>query len=164
MLQNGKYLFFFVYVLLFSSFSCSSGREIGRTDPEKLVENRANVVSVSVSGNEGDYHFSVEIQSPDTGCDQYANWWEVVSEDGDLIYRRILLHSHVNEQPFSRRGGPVNTEADQTVWIRAHMNNTGYGGTVLFGSVESGFEEAETDENFAGGLETTEPLPDGCAF
>ncbi|MGA9190363.1 MAG: hypothetical protein WBZ24_01400, partial [Anaerolineales bacterium] len=68
---------------------------------------QARVISVDVSGEEGAFTFAVEIASPDTGCDRYADWWEVVTPNGDLLYRRILLHSHVDEQPFARSGGPV---------------------------------------------------------
>ena len=57
----------------------------------------ANIVSVDVSAS---FVFSVGIASPDTGCDQYANWWEVVTPGGTLLYRRILAHSHITEQPF----------------------------------------------------------------
>lgn len=124
----------------------------------------ADVLAVEPSGNAGDYRFSVTIQSPDTGCDQYADWWEVVSEEGRLIHRRILLHSHVTEQPFSRSSGPVPIRADQSVIIRAHMNPQGYGGQVFKGSVAQGFSEAEVAEDFAVDLAQQEPLPTGCSF
>jgi len=75
---------------------------------EMAEEILADVLSVEVTGSPNAYQFSVKIASPDTGCEQYADWWEVLSEDGQLLYRRILLHSHVNEQPFVRSGGPVN--------------------------------------------------------
>jgi|GEM_PF-2150998 len=88
----------------------------------------ADVISVEVSGVDNNYTFSVGITSPDTGCEQYANWWEVISEDGQLIYRRILGHSHVAEQPFVRLGGKVKIDKQQVVIIRAHMNTSGYGG------------------------------------
>lgn len=152
-------------LLLFTSLiQCSS-------TPGSLPENEipadstfADVEDVSISGSDGRYTLRVEISSPDTGCDQYADWWEVVSAEGELIYRRILLHSHVDEQPFSRGGGPVNISEEEEVWIRAHMNNNGYGGQVFFGSVKSGLEAMEHPEDFAPELENNEPQPDDCAF
>ncbi len=122
----------------------------------------ADVIAVSTSGQAKNYRFSVTLSSPDTGCDQYANWWEVISEDGKLLYRRILLHSHVHEQPFTRSGGPVNIESGQTVIIRAHMNNSGYGGTAFKGSVDNGFNRIELSPDFASDLEKQEPLPGDC--
>jgi len=124
----------------------------------------ANVVSVAVTGQANQYQVSVGISSPDTGCEQYADWWEVLSEDGELIYRRILLHSHVNEQPFTRSGGPVDIGEDTVVYIRAHMNQEGYGGNIMKGSVESGFHNIENPPNFSPDIEIEPPLPSGCNF
>ena len=124
----------------------------------------ANVLSVQVTGNPGVYQFAVEIASPDTGCEQYADWWEVFTEDGQLLYRRILLHSHVDEQPFTRSGGPVEISADSVVYVRAHINTVGYGGTVMRGTVQDGFEPAEVEAGFGSGLEQMSPLPEDCAF
>ena len=116
--------------------------------------------------NSGEYTFSVTIASPDTGCEQYADWWEVIAEDGTLIYRRILTHSHVNEQPFTRSGGKVSITDNQVVYVRAHMNNVGYGGQVMRGSVLNGFEIKTLPNDYAKELETEkqEPLPSGCNF
>ena len=124
----------------------------------------ADVLSIAVNGNENAYTFSVEIRSSDTGCEQYANWWEVVTEDGELIYRRILGHSHVSEQPFTRFGGPVAIGADTIVIVRAHMFPDGYGGAAFQGSVNKGFEAIQLEADFAPELESANPLPDGCAF
>jgi len=137
------------------------------TTPE--VENtipasQADVVSISVSGEPGTYNFSVTVSSPDEGCSQYADWWEIVNQDGELIYRRILLHSHVDEQPFTRSGGPVPIEADTIVLVRAHMHPGGYGGTAMKGSLEQGFEQVELSAGFAANLVETLPLPEGCNF
>jgi hypothetical protein len=128
------------------------------------AKNKAHVRSVSASGEANAYRFSVEISSPDLGCEQYADWWEVVDEDGELIYRRILAHSHVTEQPFTRSGGPIDIDADQVVWVRAHMNPHGYGGAALMGSVNAGFQPAELPADFASDLDQAPPLPEGCAF
>lgn len=126
--------------------------------------NSGKVTSVKATGTPGNYNFSVGILSPDTGCEQYANWWEVLNLEGELIYRRILLHSHVNEQPFIRSGGIVAISADTTVIVRMHMNSTGYSPKIFKGSVNTGFKNAIIDANFAFKLEHVKPLPKGCAF
>ena len=124
----------------------------------------ADVVSVEVTGDAGAYSFRVAVLSPDTGCDQFADWWEVVGKEGELIYRRVLLHSHVGEQPFERSGSPVPVAADAVVYVRAHLNAGGYGGQAFKGSVRAGFEPVELPADFAAGLADEKPLPQGCAF
>lgn len=125
---------------------------------------RADVTAVRVRGEPGAYEFEVEIESPDVGCAQYADWWEVVDINGRLLYRRVLDHSHVAEQPFRRSGGPVPIAADTIVWVRAHMNTTGYGGTAFKGSPATGFRRAELAPSFAADLARQPPLPDRCAL
>ena len=126
--------------------------------------NMANIISAEVRGSSSSYTFSVGISSPDTGCSQYADWWEVVSEDGKLIYRRILAHSHEDEQPFVRSGGPVKIASETIVWVRAHMHPGGYGGDAFKGSVKNGFKKTSLSPQFAADLAKTSPLPDGCDF
>jgi hypothetical protein len=119
------------------------------------------VRAVEVQGSAGDYTFSVTVESPDIGCEQYADWWEVVSPDGtELIYRRILAHPH-DEQPFTRSGGPVLVAADSTVVVRAHMNTVGYGGQALRGTPSAGFSAAELPDDFGEGIDEASP---NCAF
>lgn len=124
----------------------------------------ADILNVAAGGSEGSYTFAVTIASPDSGCDQYADWWEVVAADGQLLYRRVLLHSHVTEQPFTRTGGPVPISATDRVWIRAHMNVDGYGGQAFSGTVTEGFVEATWPDGLGAGLEGLAPLPQGCNF
>ena len=107
---------------------------------------------------------SVTVASPDIGCESYADWWEAVSEDGELLTRRVLLHSHVEEQPFTRSVGGLHAQPDDTVIIRAHMSVGGYGGSVMRGTVADGFVPAELPPDFASDLETQGPLPTNCAF
>jgi len=165
-----KYLFCFL-----SIFTIYTSCAVKNSDDSDIVKEEiiptlnsdidmASVDQVTTSGSSNNYSFSVTISSPDTGCDQYADWWEVISEDGDLLYRRILAHSHVNEQPFTRSGSGVTISPDQQVWVRLHMNNTGYSTQVMKGSVSEGFVKAELPVTFASNLETEEPLPSGCAF
>lgn len=119
---------------------------------------------MDVTGTPRSYTLSVGVKSPDQGCQQYADWWEVLTEEGKLIYRRILTHSHVDEQPFVRSGGPVAIAPDQVVWVRAHMHPGGYGGTALKGSVQTGFAKADLNPQFAVDLAKAPPLPQSCAF
>lgn len=131
----------------------------------KLSDLFATVTDVEVTTQgTNNYAFAVTIESPDTGCEQYANWWEVVTEDGDLIYRRILAHSHIDEQPFRRTGGPVNLQPEQTVIVRAHMDPDGYGSQAMQGSASIGFTKVMLPEGFAADLAEAEPQPTGCAF
>lgn len=138
-------------------------RAAGATADSALTST-ADVVAVKASGAPGNYEFMVTLRSADTGCTQYADWWEVLSESGALLYRRILLHSHADEQPFTRNGGPVPIQPDTVVWIRAHMNNGGYGGAAFKGSVKTGFGRTDLARDFAAGLAQQQPLPASCEF
>ncbi len=146
--------------------SCAQNNVDETMEQEKIPaqDGSANVTQVEVLGNENAYTFNVTISSPDTGCDQYADWWEVIDLQGNLLHRRILAHSHVNEQPFTRSGSPVNIDQNTEIYIRAHMNTTGYGTTVFKGTVASGLASSNLEAKFAKELEETAPLPDGCAF
>jgi len=125
---------------------------------------QAAVTAVSFTGQANNYTLSVTIKSPDTGCDQYADWWEVFTAEGELIYRRILGHSHVTEQPFTRSGGSVNVGPDDFIYVRAHMNNLGYGTSVFSGKIGEALVADTLAVDFAKELETAEPLPTNCAF
>lgn len=160
-----------VFLVLFTiSMSCKTTDikmdpiDIDDTNPGTKDTIVAKILSVKYSGNSGNYNFQVMISSPDTGCNQYANWWEVLTDDGILIYRRVLGHSHVSEQPFVRSGGGVTISHDDIVIVRAHMNSTGYGNQVFKGSVKDGFSTFEMQDKFAADVETQEPLPSSCAF
>ena len=122
----------------------------------------ADVLGVVVRGEPRAYTMGVLVRSPDTGCERYAAWWEVLGADGALRYRRILEHSHVEEQPFSRSGGPVEVDPDEELWIRAWLHPTGYGGRVMRGSVRGGFVEAKVPEGFGAGVAPPQLPP--CSF
>ncbi|MFZ5558057.1 MAG: hypothetical protein ACOZDY_15285 [Pseudomonadota bacterium] len=141
--------------LLLAALVCA-----GASPPARAA---ADVSAVQATGAPGAYTFAVTVRSPDKGCNQYADWWEVLSADGRLLYRRVLLHSHVDEQPFSRSGGPVAIKAGDTVYVRAHMSTTGYGGAVFKGSPAGGFARDPAPPSLPDHSRTP-PLPDVCAF
>jgi hemoglobin-like flavoprotein len=70
----------------------------------------------------GEYKLSVTVQSPDEDCDRHANWWEVLSEEGELLGRNVLDTPHEFEQPFTtEKSLPLDPE--QVVIVRAHFSD-----------------------------------------
>ena len=133
--------------------------------PALAVAPSASVVKVKVTGKRGAYAFAVTVKSPDTGCRQYADWWEVVTPDGGkLLYRRILLHSHVSEQPFTRSGGPVPVGPNDVVVVRVHVKPAGYSPLALKGSTAAGFEAVRLPDGFGDELVKEPPQPVDCWF
>ncbi len=87
----------------------------------------AKIIDVKVTNNQGSYRFDVTLEHGDTGWDHYADGWEVLTPDGDVLGKRVLAHPHVNEQPFTRSLSGVRiTEGISTVTIRAHDSIHGY--------------------------------------
>lgn len=154
-------LYTILLIMLMYIIACSSG---GSDIANLKLEDGAKVTAVECTGQPNSYTLNVTIESPDLGCEQYADWWEVLTPDSVLIYRRILTHSHVTEQPFTRSGGIVDVGADEYIFVRAHMNNLGYGTQVFSGNVREGLQLDSLDANFAITLSETEPLPQNCDF
>jgi hypothetical protein len=126
---------------------------------------RADVLAIEVAGAPGAYEFRVTLRSPDQSCARYASWWEVVRPDGSLVYRRILNHSHPDEQPFTRAGGPISVSRDETLVVRAFLHPDGYGGALLRGSVRGGFKPwSDAPPDFASGLAGAAPQPERCLY
>ncbi|WP_396633617.1 hypothetical protein [Maribacter sp. R86514] len=97
-------------ILSFWFLCCSADKEkvlVEESDSASIFNSNAQVTQVSISGEPNGYTFNTTISSPDTGCDQYADWWEIIDLEGKLIYRRVLAHSHVDEQPFTRSGSNI---------------------------------------------------------
>ena len=146
--------FFLTLVIILGGVS-----SIGKSLPEEgeLVSNQDNpqqkstiaeVTEVQITGTVNNYTFAVTVNSLDTGCDNYADWWEVVTPEGELIYRRVLLHSHVDEQPFQRTGGTVDIQSEQEVIVRVHMSPGGYSNYAQKGTVASGFNDVTLSRRF----------------
>lgn len=93
----------------------------------------ADVVAVEVVEEAaGTFGFSVTIRSEETGWDKYADRWEVLAPDGTVLGTRVLLHPHVEEQPFTRSLGGVEVPAGiDEVTVRAHDSVDGYGGAEM---------------------------------
>lgn len=88
------------------------------------------IVSVrAVQAWEDKWQFDVELRHPDEGWDHYADRWEVLGPGGELLGTRVLLHPHVEEQPFTRSLRDLSVPAAVTaVTIRARCSVDGYEG------------------------------------
>jgi hypothetical protein len=85
---------------------------------------------------DGTWTFHVTVHHPDTGWDDYADGWDVLTPEGTVLkpdpdspFTRLLLHPHVDEQPFTRsQSGIVIPPGVAQVRVRAHDLVDGYGG------------------------------------
>jgi hypothetical protein len=93
----------------------------------------ADVVSVKAEATgEGVYRFDVTVRHADEGWDHYADRWEVLAPDGTVLASRVLLHPHVDEQPFTRSLGGVEIPAGiDRVAVRAHDKVHEVGGRTM---------------------------------
>jgi hypothetical protein len=98
-----------------------------------LNAGEADVLKVKVKKSSHDtYTFNVTVLHKDSGWDHYANKWEVTTLDGKVLAERILLHPHVNEQPFTRSlSGVKIPQGIESVKICAHDLVHEYGGKVV---------------------------------
>jgi hypothetical protein len=87
----------------------------------------------------GSWTFHVTVRHLDTGWEDYADGWDVVDPEGNVLknnpddpFTRLLLHPHENEQPFTRsQSGILIQEGVSQVSVRAHDLADGYGGRVV---------------------------------
>ncbi|WP_157018993.1 hypothetical protein [Mesorhizobium xinjiangense] len=93
----------------------------------------ADVVAVEVTPEPGGtFRFDVTVRHSDEGWDHYADRWDLVGADGAVYGERVLLHPHVDEQPFTRsQGGIEIPDGVDTVTVRAHDKVHGLGGKEL---------------------------------
>ena len=71
--------------------------------------------------------FSVTLEHADEGWNHYADQWDVVTLDDQLLKSRVLYHPHENEQPFTRSlSGVLIPQEISQVKIRARDSKHGY--------------------------------------
>jgi hypothetical protein len=81
---------------------------------------------------DGTYRFDVSVRHADEGWEHYADKWQVTGPDGAVYGERVLLHPHVNEQPFTRSQSGIAIPAGvKSVILRAHDKQHGWGGAEL---------------------------------
>jgi hypothetical protein len=100
--------------------------------PTVLAAGPADVMDVQVECRYQACSFQVTVGHQDEGWEHYADRWEVLGPDNELLATRVLHHPHEYEQPFTRgMSGVEIPESIQRVRLRAHDNVHGYGGHVI---------------------------------
>ncbi len=102
-----------------------------------VFADEAHVLSATIAQTApGVYTISARVKHADSGWDHYADAWEVLAPNGDVIATRVLAHPHVNEQPFTRaKSGIKIPEGVTEVTIRARDSVHGTGGQSVTLSV-----------------------------
>lgn len=70
--------------------------------PVQLLADAPEIVAVTATPSGQEWRFDVTLLHPDTGWDDYADGWRVLTPDGVERGLRVLAHPHVTEQPFTR--------------------------------------------------------------
>ena len=123
------------------------------TAPSATGNGNADVTFVRASlAGDGTWTFDVTVEHPDTGWEDYADGWDVVTPDGEVLkadpadtFTRLLAHPHVGEQPFTRsQSGIAVPDGVVLVVVRAHDIVDGFGGREVNVQLEAvsgdGFE------------------------
>jgi hypothetical protein len=127
----GSALLFLTACRAASPASTPTGSSVG------VAGGNADVTHVrAVQDADGTWTFHVTVSHPDTGWEDYADGWDVLTPDGTVLkpdpespFTRLLLHPHVEERPFTRSQGSIAIPEDvDQVRVRAHDLVAGYGG------------------------------------
>ena len=106
----------------------------------------------AIQAADGSWTFHVTVSHPDTGWDDYADGWDILTLNGTQlkiregdVFTRLLAHPHVDEQPFTRSQSGIVIQEDITkVIARAHDIVDGFGGKEIIVDLEKdsgeGFE------------------------
>ena len=85
------------------------------------IAGEVEIVKVKFERSGDAWRVNTTLRHADSGWDHYADAWRVVSEKGDVLGTRTLLHPHENEQPFTRGLSSVFVpKGVSVVFVEAH--------------------------------------------
>jgi hypothetical protein len=94
------------------------------------VANANNVTILAAAifhQSHGEYLVNVKLQHQDNGWEHYADEWRLVDAQGNILGSRVLLHPHVEEQPFTRALSNVKLDDSLgTIYVEAHDKEHGW--------------------------------------
>ncbi len=92
----------------------------------------ADVTNVKIQHlGDREFQISTTVAHADTGWDHYANRWDVLDENGDVLGSRELAHPHVDEQPFTRSLRLTIPASVKVITVRANDSVHGLGGKTF---------------------------------
>ena len=99
----------------------------------QLIEGPVVLAVAATVEPSGAVQLQVTLQSPDRDCDRHADWWEVLSDKGELIDRYLIDGPHGFEKPFTTNKTLTRFDLDQTILVRAHFSDD-IDGVEVYGS------------------------------
>lgn len=99
----------------------------------ELRAGEADVVEARlIPAADGTYRLDATVRHDDAGWDHYADAFEALTPDGEVLGTRTLLHPHVEEQPFTRSLSGLEVPAGtREIVVRARDSVHGYGGAEV---------------------------------
>ncbi len=94
-----------------------------------LAAGEVDVVDLKIVALGGErFRIAATLEHDDHGWDHYANAWDVLDQNGNLLGTRVLHHPHVGEQPFTRSLTLDLPAGIKTVTVRGRDSIHEYGG------------------------------------
>lgn len=107
-----------------------TGLAFGETDAQ---QRHPDVIDVRASAMGNDrFTFQVTVSSPYDTPQRYADAFRVMTDKGDTLGVRELLHDHASEQPFTRSlSGVFIAPGITRVIVQGRDQTYGYGGETM---------------------------------
>jgi hypothetical protein len=90
------------------------------------------IVNAKVTKQGMNWRIEVTLRHDDTGWDHFADGWEVLDAQGNVLGYRELMHPHVDEQPFTRSlSNLMLPDGTRELFIRTHCSVKGWSKDTL---------------------------------
>jgi len=93
----------------------------------RAIAGQVEIVHTQFVSRGDTWQVHTTLRHGDTGWEHYADAWRVITESGDVLGTRTLLHPHVDEQPFTRSEGGITIPTHTyIVYVEAHDKEHGW--------------------------------------